>query len=167
MRMKKNEFQALKERNMSMNEYLTRFNQLAHYALRDVADKEEKIDCFVEGMHEEMRVQLIIQDHLSFHHLVNKALILENERRMMEASRKQKMAAQRQQGSYSQRSVHQGNPSFRQITAPPPKAPVSALRPSGNVLRTPQPSRQSATTNPAVHLHCFSCGEKGHFTNHA
>ena len=32
MRMKKNEFRALKQGHMSVNEYLTKFNQLARYA---------------------------------------------------------------------------------------------------------------------------------------
>lgn len=41
---------------MTINEYLTKFNELAHYAPGDVADEEENIDRFLEGMHEEMRV---------------------------------------------------------------------------------------------------------------
>lgn len=56
MRMKKNEFRALKQGSMSINEYLNKFNQLACYAPCDVAGKEEKIDHFLEGMHEDMRV---------------------------------------------------------------------------------------------------------------
>ena len=62
---------------MLINEYLTMFNQLAHYAPNDVADEEEKIDRFVEEMREDMRVQLILHDFPSLHHLVNKALVLE------------------------------------------------------------------------------------------
>lgn len=80
MQMKKNEFIALKQGHTSVNEYLTKFNQLAHYAPSDVADEEEKIDRFVKGMSEDMRVQLILHDFPSFHQLVNKALILENKK---------------------------------------------------------------------------------------
>ena len=42
MRMKKNKFRALKQNQMSVNEYLAKFNQLARYAPNDVANEEEK-----------------------------------------------------------------------------------------------------------------------------
>jgi hypothetical protein len=50
MRMKKNEFRRLRQGNTSIQEYLNRFTQLARYATGDLADEEEKIDKFIEGL---------------------------------------------------------------------------------------------------------------------
>lgn len=77
MRMKKNELQTLKQGNMSINKYLTKFNQLAHCALGNVVGEGENFGRFLEGLRDGLRLQLIIQDFHNFQHLVNKALILE------------------------------------------------------------------------------------------
>lgn len=98
---------------MSVIEYLTKFNQLARYAPNDVVDEEKKIDRFMEGMRKDMIVQLILHDFPSFHHLVNKALVLENEKINAEVSRKIKMVFQRPQGSFPQKSTFHGSSSFR------------------------------------------------------
>ena len=165
MRLKKNEFRALKQGHLSVNEYLTKFNQLARYAPNDVADEEEKIDRFVEGMREDMRVQLILHDFPSFHHLVNKALVLENEKKTVEVSRKRKMPFQKSQGHFHQKSTFQGSSSFRSSAATPQKSSAPAQKPQGSGFRTLRPAGQPASVNPAAHLHCFACGEKGHFAN--
>ena len=91
MHMKRNEFRTLKRGNSSVTEYLTRFNQLARYAQNDIADEEEKLDRFMEGLRDGLRVQLIVHDFQDFQHLINKALLLENERKTFEISGKRKM----------------------------------------------------------------------------
>lgn len=165
MRLKKNEFRALKQGHMSVNENLTKFNQLARYAPSDIVDEEEKIDRFVEGMREDMWVQLILHDFSSFHHMVNKALGLENEKKTAEASRKRKMSFQRPQGNFSKKSTFQGSSSFRSSTTVPQKSLAPAPRPQGSGFLTLRPAGQPATVNPAANLHCFAYGEKGHFAN--
>jgi hypothetical protein len=66
MRMKKNEFRRLRQGNTTVQEYLNCFTQLARYATRDLADEEEKIDKFIEGLNDELRGPMIGQDHDSF-----------------------------------------------------------------------------------------------------
>lgn len=66
MRTKRNEFRALKQGNSTEAEYLTWFNQRAHYAQNDIADEREKIDHFREGLRDGLQVQLIVQDFQNF-----------------------------------------------------------------------------------------------------
>jgi hypothetical protein len=35
---------------MSINEYVTKFTQLSHYAPHEVDTHEEKLDCFLNGL---------------------------------------------------------------------------------------------------------------------
>ena len=165
MRLKKNEFRALKQNQMTVNEYLTNFNQLARYAPSDVADEEEKIDRFMEGMREDMRVQLILHDFSSFHQLVNKALVLENEKSNAEVSHKRKMAFQMPQGGFPQKTTFQGSSSFQPPVASSQGTPVTTPHSSENVSRAPRSVGQPAAVNPIAHLRCSNCGEKGHFAN--
>jgi hypothetical protein len=45
----KKEFQDLKWGSMSMNEYVTKFTQLSHYAPYEVDTGEKKQECFLNG----------------------------------------------------------------------------------------------------------------------
>jgi DNA-nicking Smr family endonuclease len=95
MRMKKNEFKRLRQGNTTVQEYLNRFTQLARYATGDLADEEEKIDKFIEGLNDELRGPMIGQDHDSFQSLINKVVRLENDRKVMEHNRKRRLAMNR------------------------------------------------------------------------
>lgn len=77
-----------------MGEYLQRFNQLARYALADVARDEDRQERFMEGLNDEISVQLISQYYTDFQRLVNKAFRLEAKQQEME-NRKRRMAAQK------------------------------------------------------------------------
>ncbi|XP_066164596.1 uncharacterized protein [Oryza sativa Japonica Group] len=87
MRMKKNEFRRLRQGNATVQEYLNQFTQLARYAIGDLADEEEKIDKFIEGLNDELRGPMIGQDHESFQSLINKVVRLENDQRTVEHNR--------------------------------------------------------------------------------
>nr|CAH65838.1 OSIGBa0124C14.5 [Oryza sativa] len=95
MRMKKNEFRRLRQGNTTTQEYLNRFTQLARYATGDLADEEEKIDKFIEGLNNELRGPMIGQDHDSFQSLINKVVRLENDRKVVEHNRKRRLALSR------------------------------------------------------------------------
>jgi hypothetical protein len=53
MKLKKKEFQDLKQGSMTLSEYVTRFTQLSCYAPNDVDTDEKRQDCFINGLNEE------------------------------------------------------------------------------------------------------------------
>jgi hypothetical protein len=87
MKLKK-EFQDLKQGSMSVNEYVTKFTQLSRYALYEVDTDEKKHDCFLNGLNDRLTYALEAQDFENFQGMVNKALVLENRRDVMERKRK-------------------------------------------------------------------------------
>jgi hypothetical protein len=48
----KKEFQDLKQRSISVNEYVTKFTQLSRYAPSEVETNEKKRDCFLNGLND-------------------------------------------------------------------------------------------------------------------
>jgi hypothetical protein len=84
---------------MSVNEYITQFTQLSHYAPHEVNTDEKKQECFLNGLNDGLAYALEAQDIENFQGMVNKALLLENHRGVME--RKSKLMHQHQLGSSS------------------------------------------------------------------
>ncbi len=93
----KKEFQDLKWGSMSMNEYVTKFTQLSHYAPHEVDTDEKKQKCFLNGLNDGLAYALEARDFENFQGMVNKALVLENHRGVME--RKRKLVHQHQPSS--------------------------------------------------------------------
>jgi hypothetical protein len=92
--MKKKEFQDLKQGSMSMNEYVTKFTQLSRYASHEVDTDEKKQECFLNDLNDGLTYALEARDFENFQGMVNKALVLENRRGVME--RKHKLVRQHQ-----------------------------------------------------------------------
>jgi TPP-dependent indolepyruvate ferredoxin oxidoreductase alpha subunit len=69
---------------MMVNEYVTKFTQLSRYALNEVDTDEKKQDCFLNGLNDGLAYALEAQDFENFQGMVNKALVLENRRGVME-----------------------------------------------------------------------------------
>jgi hypothetical protein len=88
---------------MSVNEYVTKFTQLSRYAPHEVDNDEKKQECFLNGLNDGLAYALETQDFENFQGMVNKALVLENHRGMME--RKRKLVRQHQPGSSSRPRV--------------------------------------------------------------
>jgi hypothetical protein len=88
IKVKKKEFQDLKQGSMSVNEYITKFTQLYHYAPREVDTDEKKKECFLNGLNDGHAYTLEARDFQSFQGMVNKALVLENRRGVMERKHK-------------------------------------------------------------------------------
>jgi hypothetical protein len=101
--LKKKEFQDLKQGSMSVNEYNTKFTQLSRYAPHEVNTDEKKHGCFLNGMNVGLAYALEAQDFKNFQGIVNKTLVLENHRGVME--RKRKLVRQHQPGSSSRPHV--------------------------------------------------------------
>jgi hypothetical protein len=73
---------------MSVNEYVTMFTQLSHYALHEVDTNEKKQECFLNGLNDGLTYALEARDIENFQGMVNKALMLENHRGVMEPNHK-------------------------------------------------------------------------------
>jgi hypothetical protein len=89
IKMKKKEFQDLKQGSMSVSEYVSHFTQLSRYATGDVDTDEKKQDYFLNGLNDGLTYALEAHDFESFQGMVNKVLVLENRRGVMERKRKQ------------------------------------------------------------------------------
>ena len=73
---------------MSVNKYVTKFTQLSCYAPHEVDTTEKKQKCFLNGLNDGLAFALEARDFENFQGMVNKALVLENHRAVMEHKRK-------------------------------------------------------------------------------
>jgi hypothetical protein len=80
-----------------VNEYITNFTQLSRYAPCEVDTDEKKLDYFLNGLNDGLAYALEARHFEKFQGMVNKALVLENRRGVME--RKRKLVCQHQLGS--------------------------------------------------------------------
>jgi hypothetical protein len=87
MKLKK-EFEDLKQGSLTMIEYVTRFTQLSRYAPDNVDTNEKKQDWFLNGLNDGLTYALKARDFINFQDMVDKALVLENRRAIMEWKRK-------------------------------------------------------------------------------
>jgi hypothetical protein len=128
MKPKKKEFQDLKHGSMTVSEYVTCFTQLSHYAPNDVDTEEKKQDCFLNGLNNGLAYALEVRDFENFQVMVNKALVLEHRRGILERKCKQE-----RQNQYSCNSrPHTGSSSAGPIFCPMQQ----------NVQPMPQPTGQ-------------------------
>jgi TPP-dependent indolepyruvate ferredoxin oxidoreductase alpha subunit len=88
---------------MCVNEYVTKFTQLSHYALHEVDTDEKKHECFLNDLNDGLAYALEARDFENFQGMVNKVLVLENHRGVME--RKRKLLHQHQSSSSSRPHV--------------------------------------------------------------
>jgi hypothetical protein len=72
---------------MSVIEYVTKFTQLSHYAPHEVDTDEKKQECFLDNLNDGLAYALEARDFENFQGMVNKALMLENHRGVMECKR--------------------------------------------------------------------------------
>jgi hypothetical protein len=75
---------------MSVSEYHDKFSQLAHYAPNEVREDADKQCLFLKRIYYDLRLQLKDNNYANFQELVNKAIVLGNERREMDRKRKMK-----------------------------------------------------------------------------
>jgi hypothetical protein len=99
---------------MTVNEYITKFTQLSRYAPCEVDTDEKKQDGFLNGLNDGLAYTLEGRDFENFQGMVNKALVLENHKGVMEC--KHKLVHQHQMGNSSIPRV--GTPSARHVFRP-------------------------------------------------
>jgi hypothetical protein len=69
---------------MCLNEYITKFTQLSHYAPHEVNTDEKKYEYFLNGLNDGLAYTLEARDFENIQGMINKALVLENRRGVME-----------------------------------------------------------------------------------
>jgi hypothetical protein len=74
---------------MTVSEYVIRFTQLSLYAPNDVNIDEKKQECFLNWLNDGLANALEARNFENFQAMVNKALILENHRAILECEHKQ------------------------------------------------------------------------------
>jgi hypothetical protein len=84
MKLKKKEFEYPKQGSMSVSEYVTRFTQLSYYAPDNVDTNKKKQDWFLNGLNDNLAYALEARDFINFEDMVDKAVVLENRRGIME-----------------------------------------------------------------------------------
>jgi hypothetical protein len=103
IKLTKKEFQDLKHGSMSVNEYITKFTQLSRYAPQEVNTDEKKQECFLNGLNDGLTYALEARDFENFQGMVNKTLVLQNRRGVMD--RKRKLVRRHQPSSSSKPQV--------------------------------------------------------------
>jgi hypothetical protein len=166
---------------MSVNKYITKFTQLSHYTPHEVDTDEKKHECFLNGLNDGLAYALDASDFENFQGMVNKALVLENHRGVMEC--KCKLVHQHQLSSSSKPRVATSSagpvfcPAQPQFQPRPQGAgqgfstPQRQLIQRPNNLQTPASGNQSvqrtqATQDPQqADRRCDNCGEQGYYAN--
>ena len=160
----KKEFRSLRQGNRSVNEYLHKFNQLARYAPGDVAKDEDKQEKFLEGLNDDLFVQLISQDYSDFQLLVNKAIHQEGKHQEMK-NRKRRMTAQK----FNPRDLPKARgTSSHQVRSQPATSTDTTTINNPDSLespKTPDDGPPPKDSSYVTGITCFHCHEIGHYAN--
>src|SRR4051812_34720418 len=173
MNMKKCEFRNLRQGNRTVAQYVDEFSKLSRYAPDDVATDAAKQEKFMEGLNDEMSMQLMVATFNNYQELVDKALMIEGKQQQIE-SRKRKYG----QGKYN--SGAQQKPRF----APNSGGLIhnhgshtnnggSSHNHNGSKNGNGNGAGSNQTrSNPATpakkdqsHITCFKCEKTGHYAN--
>ena len=111
MKLKKQEFLALKQGTMSVCEHRDKFIHLSHYAPAEVADDEENQDHFRNGLNGPIKYQLMVHTLENFQKMVDNAIMVEHARKEMgEQKRKFESSGQYSNNSRPHFAPPQGTP---------------------------------------------------------
>ena len=75
--MKKHEFRNLRQGGRTVSQYVDDFSKLACYAPDDVATDVGKQEKFLEGLNDELSMQLMVASFNNYQELVDRALMIE------------------------------------------------------------------------------------------
>ena len=87
--MKKREFRNLRQGGRIVGQYVDDFSKLARYAPDDVATDAAKQEKFLEGLNDELSMQLMVESFNSYQELVDRALMIKGKQQQIE-NRKRK-----------------------------------------------------------------------------
>jgi hypothetical protein len=87
MSLKKREFHNFRQGHRIVAEYIDEFNKLARYVPDDVDTDAKRRERFLDGLNDELAVQLSVVYAPNYQALIDKATILENKQNQMEIAR--------------------------------------------------------------------------------
>src|SRR3954463_16190510 len=163
MECKKEEFINLTQGEMSIHEYVTEFNRLAHYAQDEITTDARKQARFRKGLSPILRHDLNLIEFATFEDLVNISFRAEHDNEVFEESRKHALELAPSSSSAPQK---------RRIWIPTRAIPQNLLQRSPpNICHPPQhivpprndgvqPSNPTPSNPDRV---CFKCGLPGHY----
>ena len=105
MAMKKREFRNLRQRGRTVGQYVDDFSKLARYAPDDIVMDAAKQEKFLEGLNDELSMQLMVATFNNYQELVDRALIIEGKQQQIESCK-------RKYGQWKYNSGAQQKPCF-------------------------------------------------------
>ena len=72
---------------MSVAEYRDKFAQLSRYASNEVTDDADKQRRFLKGLYDGLQLQIMSNTYPNFQTLVNRAIVIDNKCKEMEAKK--------------------------------------------------------------------------------
>ena len=82
--MKKHEFRNLRQGGRTVGQYVGDFSKLARYAPDDVATDAAKQEKFLEGLNDELSMQLMVATFNNYLELVDRALMIEGKQKQID-----------------------------------------------------------------------------------
>ena len=149
MKIKKREFDDLKQRTMTVTEYNSQFTQLSRYANEEHMTENKKMEKNLDGLAPALKCQLVVHTFPDFKTLVDKAIALENERRSLEDFRKRKRDKTTHVRNNRNKTDFQKNGANKSTTNVP--SPIKHFHARD----------KDFTYRPGVT--CYACGEEGHY----
>jgi hypothetical protein len=135
MKLKKKKFADLKQGGMTVNEYLNSFIQLSRYASDDINTDKKKQDMFLNGLNDDNQFQLLNTDYVDFHHVVDKAIVIENKIKEMKDGKRKVSFHGQPSGSNVKPHFLQPNQFFKSPQMNWPPMPVQVSRPQFSTQR--------------------------------
>jgi hypothetical protein len=130
MKLKKKEFADLKQGGMIVNEYFNSCIQLSRYTPGDINTDEKKQDMFLNGLNDDIQLQLLNTDYADFQHVVDKAIVIENKIKEIQKDSKRKVSFRGQpSGSNVRPRFSQPNQFIKSPQMNRPQMPVQVPRP--------------------------------------
>jgi hypothetical protein len=99
MKLKRQEFMSLHQRNLSLTEYLHKFTELSLYALYEVGTDEKKQSSFLRGLDSELRTLIGARIYPDFNTMVNRTITTTKNKQNKMRDKKRKFEAKK---TYSQ-----------------------------------------------------------------
>jgi hypothetical protein len=166
MKLKRQEFMSLQQRNLSVTEYLHKFTELSRYAPYEVDTDEKKQDSFLRGLDSELRTLIGAGIYPDFNTMVNRSITTMKNKQDEMRDKKRKFEAKK---TYSQEKTMKlqqpafsGQKSYNKVSY---QAPTVSYRPPTLPAKTQgsfqkQQTGGSQMSNPKA---CFNYRETGHF----
>jgi hypothetical protein len=121
---------------MTVNEYLNSFIQLSRYAPDDINTDEKKHDMFLNGLNDDIQLQLLNIDYVDFQHVVDKVIVVENKIKEMEKDGKRKVSFfEQSSGSNVRPHFSQSNQFFKSPQMNRTQMPMQMQRPQFQMQR--------------------------------